>query len=344
MNWDFLQSFEFLWAWMLIFLPLPWLIKRLVKPAAQNQTPLLAPHLVLRLQSNLEGHIVQNSRANGGIPPLLILMWLLLVIAAMRPVWFLTPTAFNATGRDMILAVDLSGSMEKNDMRLSGREVDRLTSVKAVAAEFIEKRQGDRMGLVVFGSQAFLQSPLSYDLKTVNTLLQETEIGMAGNNTAIGDAIGLTLKHLKQTQQQNTVLILLTDGSNTDGAVQPLDAAKQAKQMGLKIYTIGIGQTDVNSLDRFLFGGGRDMDIVTLKKIAKTTGGQFFLAADTQQLNEVYQIINTLETTDHQIHQYRLREELYVWPLGSALILSFLLAYGRVYGTRIQNLRSEPKP
>lgn len=328
---SFLQSFEFLWAWALIFLPLPWIVRRFVVPAAQNQTPLLAPHLVRRLSGQVGQNVVQNNSFIRGMPPLLLLIWILLVVAAMRPVWFLTPTSFNATGRDMMLAVDLSGSMEKTDMRLGAQEVDRLTSVKAVVSEFIEKRQGDRMGLVVFGSQAFLQSPLSYDLKTVNTLLQETEIGMAGNNTAIGDAIGLTLKHLKKTRQQNTVLILLTDGSNTDGAVQPLDAAKQAKQMGLKIYTIGIGQADTGSIDRFLFGGGRDMDVVTLKKIAKITGGQFFLAADTEQLNEVYQIINTLEASEHQIHQYRLREELYVWPLGAAFIISLLLAYIRLY-------------
>lgn len=331
MNWALFQSFDFLWAWMLFLLPLPWLIHRFMKPAAQNQTPLLAPHLVERLSGQLGQSVIQNSRLFKSIPPVYILIWLLLILAAMRPVWFLTPTTFNTTGRDMMLAVDLSGSMEKTDMRLNGQEVDRLTSVKAVASEFIEKRQGDRMGLVVFGSQAFLQSPLSYDLKTVNTLLQETEIGMAGNNTAIGDAIGLTLKHLKKTHQKNTVLILLTDGSNTDGAVQPLDAAKQAKQMGLKIYTIGIGQADNNSIDRFLFGGGRDMDVVTLKKIAKTTGGQFFLASDTEQLNDVYQIINTLETTEHAIHQYRLREELFVWPLGSAFILSLLIALAKIY-------------
>lgn len=333
---SFWSGFQFLWPWMVAALPLPWIVYYALKPAAKNQTPLLAPHLIRRL----EGHWKKTERpkvtAWQSIPWRWLLLWALLVLAAMRPVWFLTPTPFETSGRDLMLAVDLSGSMEKTDMRLDGKEVDRLTSVKSVASQFIAKRRGDRMGLIVFGSQAFLQSPLTYDLKTVNTLLQEAEIGMAGNNTAIGDAIGLTLKHFRKTRHEQAVLILLTDGSNTDGAVQPLDAALQAKQMGVKIYTIGIGQANMNQIDQFIFGVGRDMDVVTLKKIAELTGGQFFLASDTQKLNDVYDMIDALEKHEYQMHQYRLRKELYPWPLGTAFVLSLLFALMFLYRHYIQ--------
>ncbi|MDG4813547.1 VWA domain-containing protein [Hydrogenovibrio sp. 3SP14C1] len=325
------QQFDFIWPWMIAFAPLPWLIRIVLKPAAQRQTPLLAPHLMQRLQYTTQPQLVQPSRRITSIPIIGILLWLLLLLAAMRPVWFLNATPFQASGKDLMLAVDLSGSMEKTDMPLGGTEVDRLTAVKSVVKNFIQKRQGDRMGLVVFGSQAFLQSPLTYDLNTVETLLKETEIGMAGNNTAIGDAIGIALKHLHQNAEKNAVLILLTDGSNTAGAVQPLEAAKQAQKMGLKIYTIGIGRNQATGIDAFIFGSNRQMDTATLQKIAELTHGRFFMAKDTNQLNEIYTLIDQLEATPHDINNYRLREELFIWPLGLVFLLSLLLMGLKLY-------------
>lgn len=341
MSWTIFDSFSFLWVWMIAFLPLPWIIRLILPPASQRQLPLFAPHLMARLSKSTRLPSLQANGKQRHIPWLFILLWGLLILAAMRPVWFLTPTAFTASGKDMMLAVDLSGSMEKNDMTLDGKPVDRLTSVKTVVSQFIKKRRGDRMGLVVFGTQAFLQSPLTYDLKTVESLLNETEIGMAGNNTAIGDAIGITLKHLRQAHQKNAVMILLTDGSNTAGTVEPMDAARQAKKMGLKIYTIGIGRSQESAMN--VFFGGSDMDLATLKNIAKTTGGKFFYAADTKQLNQVYDSIDKLESSPHQLHQYRMREELFVWPLGLILIISLLLAANRLYQpwVRFKALRSD---
>ncbi|NPA72458.1 MAG: VWA domain-containing protein [Gammaproteobacteria bacterium] len=323
-----LFEIEFMWPWVIAFLPLPWIVRRVVRAVPQKQTPLLAPQIINRIEHELaQEQLVNAAPSASSIPPLFVLLWLLILLAAARPIWYLTPTPFQVSGKEMMLAVDLSGSMQKQDMYLNGQDVNRLVAVKSVVSNFIQQRQGDRIGLVVFGTQAFLQSPLTYDLNTVNSLLNETEISMAGNNTAIGDAIGLTLKHLQKSNAKNAVLILLTDGSNTAGKVNPVEAAKRAEQMGLKIYTVGVGRVSSRTgLDIFL-SGKSDMDIDTLKLIADITHGQFFQANDTQQLSRIYQFINQLESTDHTVHSYRLHSELYFWPLGAAFLLSLGLAF-----------------
>ncbi|BBP44724.1 hypothetical protein THMIRHAS_00970 [Thiosulfatimonas sediminis] len=320
----YLANFEFIWPWLFAFLPLPWLLRILLRPAAQNQSTLFAPNIVARVRHSLPSeHLVEPQYPRYRVPFGFAVLWLLLIIAAARPVWFLESTPFQQSGKEMMLAVDLSGSMRRADMYLGGENVDRLEAVKTVVAQFIEQRQGDRMGLVVFGSQAFLLSPLTYDLQTVKTLLNESQIGMAGRNTAIGDAIGLTLKHLRKTGQQHAVLILLTDGSNTSG-IDPLEAAKQAQKMHLKIYTIGVGQSRPNGA---IMPSRTDMDEPTLSKIGEMTGGQFFRANDTAELQQIYQYINQLEAVQHDVFSYRLRSELFFWPLGAALLLSLLLAW-----------------
>lgn len=329
--WQLLSSVEFILPWLVVALPLPYFVRKFWSPAEQQQTALHAPQLFNRF-SQAEGTKLQvQNQAKIGLLGWLI--WLAIVLTAMRPVWYESPTPFKMSGKDMILAVDLSGSMEKNDMVVGAYPVDRLTAVKSVVHEFIQQRQGDRMGLVVFGSQAFFQSPLTYDLKALQQLLEEAQIGMAGNNTAIGDAIGITLKHLPKTsesQQHKPVLILLTDGSNTAGSVKPIDAAEKAAKAGLKIYTIGIGQTNRRGIDAFLSLSSRDMDIQTLKMIAERTQGEFFLANDTRQLDDIYETINQLESNEHEVNQYRLKTELYPWPLGFAfLMLLALTSYKR---------------
>ena len=329
---DTLTNLSFIWPWMLAFLPVPWLIHRIIKPVNKQHSPLLAPQIIARIEEQLPAeNLVEANQSSSKIPFLAILLWFSLIIAATRPVLYLDATPFQMSGKEMILAVDLSGSMQKADMYLGGDEVNRLVAVKSVVSEFISRRKGDRMGLIVFGTQAFLQSPLTYDLDTVNILLNEAEIGMAGNNTAIGDAIGLTLKHLSKSKTGNSaILILLTDGSNTAGQVDPVDAAEKAKEMGLKIYTVGVGKVRSRTgLDMFMTNKS-DMDIDTLTKISDLTGGQFFQANDTEQLGEIYQYINKLESVEHDIYSYRLRTEYYVWPLGFALIISLLLAWSQL--------------
>ncbi len=326
LSWQALQHFEFIWPWMLAFLPLPWLWRGLIKPAKKSHQPLLAPMLLSRLAAFHQGESAPLTRHSTRLPALFILLWLLLILAAMRPVWFLTPTPFEASGRDMLLAVDLSGSMEKPDMQVNGRPVDRLTAIKSVVDDFIVQRQGDRMGLIVFGSQAFIVSPLTYDLAAIQQLLNETQIGMAGNNTAIGDAIGLAIKHLRQAHNQKAVLILLTDGANNAGAVEPMDAAEKAKQMGLVIHTIAFGGEE-NLRYRGQSQRRSDIDLDALDQIAQRTGGQAYFASNTEQLAQIYDEINRLETSEFTLNQYRARTELFSWPLGLALLLSFFYAW-----------------
>jgi Ca-activated chloride channel family protein len=334
MSWNWWESFEFIWPWMLAFLPLPWLIRPFLKPAPEQQQPLLAPQIwqALQAESSMDWQPLQRPQTRNRLPWLFILIWLGLILAAMRPVWYLTPTPFEATGRDLVLSVDLSGSMEKPDMLVQGRAVDRLTALKTVVDEFIQQRRGDRMALVAFGSQAFMISPLTYDLNAVRQLLAEAQIGMAGNNTAIGDAIGLTLKHLQNHRNQKAVLILLTDGSNNAGSIDPMSAAKKAQQVGLMIHTIAFGNTDP--------GRGRsadDIDTETLKTVAELTGGQSFLASRTEDLAKIYQRINEMESSEFTLNQYRARTELYTWPLGLVLLIGLTWMAWRLHAPTLRS-------
>jgi Ca-activated chloride channel family protein len=237
------------------------------------------------------------------------------------------------SGRDLLLAVDISGSMRSEDMVLDGLQSTRLQMVQAVAGDFIQRREGDRIGLILFGSRAYLQTPLTFDRTTVQTLLNEAEIGLAGKETAIGDAIGLAVKRLRELPAtSNRVLVLLTDGANNAGEVDPLRAAELAVQLDLRIYTIGVGADEM--MIEGLLGANRinpsaDLDEGLLQEIAARTGGRYFRARATQELEQIYQLLNALEpiTVDEEV--YRPVRELYPWPLGAALVLSALLALAR---------------
>jgi Ca-activated chloride channel family protein len=253
---------------------------------------------------------------------------LLLLLAAARPQWLGEPVTLPLSGRDLMLAVDVSGSMQQEDYRLSGRPVNRLDVVKAVAGRFVERRDADRLGLILFGSRAYLQTPLTYDRQTVRTMLQETVIGLAGRETAIGDAIALAIKRLREQPQDNRVLIILTDGSNTAGNIAPLEAAKLAAQIGVRIYTIGIGggPAGVRTPYGMLAQPGTDLDPVTLQAIAVETGGRYFQATDTRQLERVYEDLDRLEPSVRDERSYRPMQSLFVWPAAIALLLSMALA------------------
>ena len=255
------------------------------------------------------------------------LAWIFLIGAMARPVWMGDAIEEAVSGRDLMLAVDLSGSMEIEDFVLKARKVDRLTATKAVAGQFIERRVGDRLGLIVFGDKAYLQVPLTFDRKTVRTLLDEAVIGLAGEKTAIGDAIGLAVKRLQSNPEGQRVLILLSDGANTAGAVTPLQAADLAARVGLKVYTIGIGADEMmvrDFLGSHKVNPSQDLDETTMRGIAEKTGGQYFRARDLQQMETIYRKLDQLEPIERDRRYYRPMDEFYLWPLGLSLLFSAL--------------------
>lgn len=317
------------WPWVLLALPLPWIMRALLPEArglsqAGLRVPTLSSFETLRDRSDAEQLL--NWRFW-----VAVLAWLLLVLAAARPERIGDELDVPVSGRNLMLAVDLSGSMDQKDFELGSRRVDRLTATKAVASDFISRREGDRIGLILFGERAYLQVPLTLDRETVRILLMEAFIGLAGEKTAIGDAITLAVRrvHEQSLEEGDQVLVLLTDGANTAGEIEPLKAAELAQQVGLRIYTIGIGaeQLEVSSL----IGGRRrinpsaDLDEDTLTRIAELTGGRYFRATDTASLQGIYKLVDELEPVEEPESGFRPVQSFFFWPLGGAFVLVWMM-------------------
>jgi Ca-activated chloride channel family protein len=310
----------FEWPWVLALLPLPWLARRLLPPAPARAEAALRVPVVADFVANS----TSDARAGRGRAWwLAALAWLALLAAAARPQWEGPLTQLPVSGRDLMLAVDISGSMQIRDFDLGGRRVDRLTATKLVAAEFIKRRQGDRVGLILFGRQAYLQAPLTFDLNTVARLLDEAQVGFAGQETAIGDAIGLALKRAKENPDSRSVVILLTDGANTAGVIDPQKAAELAAAGGLRVYTIGIGGRGGSLFD--LLPRGSDLDEPALRAIAATTGGQYFRAHDADELERIYSVLDKLEPAEQDVAGFRPLRALFMWPLGFSLACALVL-------------------
>lgn len=317
---------QFAWPWAFILLPLPYVVYRFTAKVDQHEesalwVPSLSPFAVAK--TGKPAPAKQRWRLL-----LMILCWLLLITACARPQWLGQPVELPVTGRDLMLAVDLSGSMQAEDFELNGRKVDRLTALKSVATTFIERRQGDRLGLILFADKPYIQVPLTFDHITVAQLLDEAVIGLAGKQTAIGDAIGLAIKRLQKQPDNQKVLILLTDGANTAGIISPEKGAELAQQAGLKIYTIGIG-ADSMEVGSFIFkrtvNPSAELDEAMLSYLAATTGGQYFRARDTQELVQIYRQLDSMEPVEKEKKVYRPISALYFWPLGAALILCVIM-------------------
>jgi len=332
------------WPWLFLLLPLPLLLRWILPVAALiNDAALRVPLLEEFSPAAGSGH---PGYTFGWQLLLAALAWLMLITACARPQWVGEPVNLPLSGRDLMLAVDLSGSMDAEDFQINGRTVNRLKATQWVGGRFIERRVGDRIGLILFGRQAYVQTPLTFDRDTVRSLLQEAVIGLAGQETAIGDAIGLAVKRMRGNNtagtakhkpgiSQSRVLILLTDGANTAGMVDPLKAAELAKQNGLKIYTIGIGADEM--IVPSLFGNRRinpsaDLDEKTLKAIADITGGQYFRARDTDALENIYQVLDKLEPVEQETQVFRPRQSLYYWPLAVSCLLAAIILFFRGTG------------
>ncbi len=319
---------EFTWPWAFLLLPLPLLVYRLMARAPRQDAALYVPffNMLTRLQSDSE------NLTSGRLLTLIccLLVWLLVVLAATRPQWLGEPVQLPSTGRDLMLAVDISGSMEAQDMIVGSRQASRIDVVKAVVGDFVERREGDRLGLILFAAHAYIQAPLTFDRKVVGELLEEADIGIIEESaTAIGDAIGLSVIHLRNRPENSRVLVLLTDGVNNAGEVSPEQAGQLARTENIKIYTIGIGADQITQ--RTFFGArtinpSAELDEAVLTRIAESTGGRYFRARDVSDLVEIYEELDRLETIEQDEQTYRPTRVLFHWPLGAAMLISFLLA------------------
>lgn len=323
-------SFEF--PWVIYLLPLPLLVYWLLPKTEQQQAAVRVPFFSeLRAMQQHSSSVIARSKLRLAA---LLLFWLGLLSAAAGPNWIGEPISLPASGRDLLLAVDLSGSMKVEDMQLRGQQTTRISAVKAVLDDFILRRKGDRLGLVLFGTHAYVQAPLTFDRQTVQRFLSEAQIGFAGDQqTAIGDAIGLSVKRLRDRPGDRHVMVLLTDGQNNGGEVQPMPAAKLAADNNIIIYTVGIG-ADEMVVPGFLgssFGSRRinpsaELDEKTLQQIAALTGGKYFRARNPEELSNIYQLLDELEPVEDKQQTFRPQKALFYWPLALCFIIGALWA------------------
>ncbi|WP_406663410.1 VWA domain-containing protein [Gallaecimonas sp. GXIMD1310] len=315
--------------WLLLLLPLPLIWRYLPAHPRPAQARLKVPAAIAGA-----AEAEQQSRLNRQLPPwLLWLGWLLLLLALARPVWIGAPVSLPDSRREMMLVLDLSGSMLDKDMEYDGRVTDRITTAKGVLQDFIKKRQGDRLGLILFADHAYVQAPLSFDLSSISKLMNEADVGLVGRRTAIGEAVALATKQLAKRPSKKKVAILLTDGRNTAGGIAPQDAIAAAKAKGVTFYTIGFGSD--YQLKRTPFGSIKvpnddPPDETLLKELAKATGGQYFRAKDAKALSHIYAELNKLEPLKDNNQTLRPRKDIFYYPLAALLLLSMAVALWRL--------------
>lgn len=325
---------QLLWPWMLAAVAAPLLVARLVPRApgaagAPIRVPFFDEALAWSSRAAVAGWRIRRAVA--------VFAWCALVLAAARPQWVGDPVSLPVHGRDLMLALDLSGSMREQDMKSRTGFEARIDVVKRVAGDFVERRTGDRVGLILFGTRPYLQAPFTLDLDTVSKMISETVLGLAGEQTAIGDAIGLAVKRLREREMDERVLVLLTDGADTASHVDPLAAARFAAEEGITIYAVGVG-ADEEAASRW-FGTRRmrtrsALDESALRTIAAMTGGRYFRARDAIELEEIYRLIDALEPAGGDDEVFRPTRDLFHWPLGLSAALFALVASAGMAGLR----------
>lgn len=305
--------FSFAQPWLFVLLPLPWLLRIFLPPRKVSDVSVRVP-FGERLHQATGGVLASATKPRQLVIPVLI--WLLIVAALARPQWLQPPVTKEQPTRDMLLLVDLSSSMAQEDFtNTEGKKVDRLTAVKEVLGDFLERRQGDRVGLVVFGDAPFLQAPFSTDLNLSRQLLDETLVGMAGPRTAFGDAIGLGISLFDNSDAPAKTIIALTDGNDTASQVPPVEAARVAAQRDIRIHTVAIGDPTTVGEDK--------LDEAALRNTAAAAGGRYFFAGDRKQLAGIYDELDKIETRKIEVVSYRPRVDLFPWLILGALLLGF---------------------
>ncbi len=318
---------------VLLLLPAPLLVRRWLPPFKHNTTYLRIPSYtqLQQLQQNDNRRLI-NGLGDKKLNLLIALtMWICLLLAAARPVWFGEPVSVSNEGRDLLLALDLSDSMKIKDMVQAESTITRIEAIKQVASEFIERRHGDRIGLIVFGQHSYLQSPLTFDRASVAIQLNEALPGFAGSSTAIGDALGMGIKLLRNRPSEGRVLVLLTDGANTAGS-DPVVATSVASESGIRVHTIGVGADSMETTDvagaAVVVDPSRDLDESTLQLIAEQTGGRYFRARDPAQMERIYATIDELEPVPDSV-TLRPQRSLFHWPLSLALLCAVVVTFLR---------------
>ena len=310
---------HFTYPWLFLLLPLPLLVYYLVPAYREPRVAVRVPFMdvLYRLTGRQGGEGTALVRRTRLQKIQLLLGWIALVAALARPVWMEEPVSRELPMRDLLVALDLSGSMETRDFTdASGRSSDRLTAALEVLDEFLARRDGDRVGLIFFGSAAFVQAPFTQDLDVVRELLGEAQVRMLGPRTVMGDAIGVAIQLFERSEVDERVLIVLTDGNDTGSMVPPLRAAEIARDNGVTIFTIAMGDPEA--------AGEQALDEDTLSSMAEATGGQYFHADDREELDGIYGALDQLNPRQVESLSYRPERELYFWPLGFALVVTMM--------------------
>lgn len=323
------ENFEIAHLWVFWLLPLPLLVYWLIPPLRLKSASLSVPNFI-KVQE-YTGEKPRNSamikRRNFFSFALLAIIWVLLLGALSSPQLVAEPEMKVKTSRNFLIVADISFSMAQKDWVENGQRVRRWDGVKSVMHDFISKREGDRMGLIFFGSSAYIQAPFTPDLVTVDAMLEEADVGMAGQMTNIGKAIVKGIEMFDQDTIQTKVMLLLTDGVDAGTDILPLDAADLAKKDSILVYTIGIGDPD---------SGTSDLDENTLIEISEMTDAQYFRAIDSERLNEIYDELNSLEPIEYEEEEFKPKTLLFYYPLVIALILaifqSLILSLLKAFG------------